>query len=501
MALRPALSEPSVAHLSAPGQVLPLRGGAAAAPTGPVPAADGGHRVRFREAQRLGQLLRVAPLVLDAAAMTASLLALGVAGGRHGVPVVPALAVAWLLLMRTLGGYERGIGSSLAAEAKSVAFAGFTGVLAIVQLGPLAGVHTSLSAPRGLALAVILLLLGRMALRTLERTVRQKPALRRRVLVVGDGPDARELLANLDAWPGLDLDVVGVCANTTETTVGDLPVLGLTRSCALVARQLGVDTVLLAPGSLAAEDVSKLQTLLLDAGVEVLLVPHMGQAGAGRLSVRQLGGLPLLHVGRRESGLGLLGKRALDLAVAVPLVMLLAPLFALLAVLIRVDSPGPAFFRQRRVGKGGAAFTLWKFRTMATDAEARLDALRAAGAGGDGLFKLADDPRVTRVGRWLRRTSLDELPQLINVLRGEMSLVGPRPALPREVAEFDDFTLRRLRVTPGITGLWQVSGRSDTSFATYSRLDAYYAENRTLAGDLAILGRTLPAVLRSKGAY
>jgi lipopolysaccharide/colanic/teichoic acid biosynthesis glycosyltransferase len=179
--------------------------------------------------------------------------------------------------------------------------------------------------------------------------------------------------------------------------------------------------------------------------------------------------------------------------------VLLTPLLVALAVLVRLDSPGPAYFRQRRIGKDGAPFELWKFRTMRVDAEALLAQL---GAGdGAGLFKLRNDPRVTRIGRWLRKTSLDELPQLWNVLLGEMSLVGPRPALPHEVAEFDDFTLRRLRVKPGITGLWQVSGRSDASFATYSRMDAFYAENWTVLGDLRILAKTIPVVFGSKGAY
>src|SRR5207245_2059845 len=148
---------------------------------------------------------------------------------------------------------------------------------------------------------------------------------------------------------------------------------------------------------------------------------------------------------------------------------------------------------------------VWKFRTMRNDAESLLVDLRRElpnGKGhGNGLFKLRDDPRVTRFGRWLRRTSIDELPQLWNVLRGDMSLVGPRPALASEIAEFDDLTLRRLRVKPGITGLWQISGRSDASFATYSRMDAFYAENWTLVGDLRILSKTIPVVFGSKGAY
>ena len=500
MELRPIIQELDETSLGGRGQVLPFRGRAAAALALPPREVDGeSGRVGLRAVERLRQLFRVAPVMLDAIAVTASLLVLGVSRPNQNWLVIPALTIASLLLIRSFGGYRRGLGYSLAAEAKSLSFAGFVGALALLQLGPLADIRTASSTQGALALSIVLLLLGRSALRLVERIARQKQVLARRVLVVGDGPDARELLANLDAWPGLDLDVVGICANTTETTVGGLPVLGLTRSCALVVRELGVDTVLLAPAALAAEDISKLHGLLLETGVDVMLVPHTGQMRAERLSVRQLGGVPLLSVQARESLISRLGKRLLDTLVATLLLVVLAPLFASVAVLVRLDSQGPAFFRQRRVGKGGASFVLWKFRTMTVDAEARLADLR--GSGGEGLFKLQSDPRVTRVGRFLRRTSLDELPQLLNVLCGEMSLVGPRPALPEEVAEFDDFTLRRLLVTPGITGLWQVSGRSDASFTTYSRLDAFYAENRTLGGDLAILGRTLPAVLGSRGAY
>jgi len=208
----------------------------------------------------------------------------------------------------------------------------------------------------------------------------------------------------------------------------------------------------------------------------------------------------VLRLVRRYSLLRRATKRAFDLAGATLLLVFLTPFLVAVAALIRLDSRGPAFFRQVRVGRNGALFELWKFRTMRADAEAMLLELERQNES-DGLFKVRDDPRVTRVGRWLRRTSLDELPQLWNVFLGEMSLVGPRPALPQEISRFDDFTLRRLRVRPGMTGLWQVSGRSDASFATYSRMDAFYAENWTIVGDLQILLRTIPVVFGSKGAY
>jgi exopolysaccharide biosynthesis polyprenyl glycosylphosphotransferase len=277
----------------------------------------------------------------------------------------------------------------------------------------------------------------------------------------------------------------------------------MTRSCNRVARDLGLKTVVLAPGSIDPHECAKLHNELLSSVLEVILAPNVAHVQAARLSTRQLGGLPVLRLRQREDGVRCAGKRAFDLVMSVVLLLLLAPLFATVATLVRLDSAGPAFFRQRRVGRNGREFEVWKFRTMRSDAESLLMDLQRAlpNGNGNGLFKLRDDPRVTRIGRWLRRTSLDELPQLWNVLRGDMSLVGPRPALASEIAEFDDLTLRRLRVKPGITGLWQISGRSDASFATYSRMDAFYAENWTLVGDLRILMRTIPVVLGSKGAY
>jgi exopolysaccharide biosynthesis polyprenyl glycosylphosphotransferase len=490
----------AAASRSQSSNVVPLRSGVAAAAARPLPEATETPPARFREAEPLAQIFRIAPVIVDALAVTAALLALGVSGVGQRLVLIPAITLAWLLLVRSTGGYQTGLGRSVAAEAKSVAFAGFVGVLTLLELGPLAGVQSSASTQRALAVVIVLFVLGRSALRLAERAVR-RPALVHRVLVVGDGPEAHELLSNLDAWPGLELDVVGICANTSANTVEGLPVLGFTRSCVLIARDLGVETVFLAPSALSAEEVSKLQGLLLDAGIEVMVVPNMGQLRAERVTVRQLGGIPVLSLQPRQSAASRAGKRLFDLVAAAVLVAVFTPVLAAIALLVRLDSAGPVVFRQQRVGKGGALFTLWKFRTMTVDAESRRSELRAERDAGDGLFKLQHDPRVTRVGRWLRRTSLDELPQLWNVLRGEMSLVGPRPALPEEVAEFDDFTLRRLIATPGITGLWQVSGRSDTSFETYSRLDAFYAENWSVRGDFAILGRTLPAVLRSRGAY
>jgi exopolysaccharide biosynthesis polyprenyl glycosylphosphotransferase len=193
-------------------------------------------------------------------------------------------------------------------------------------------------------------------------------------------------------------------------------------------------------------------------------------------------------------------KRAVETALTVVLMLFALPVLLVITVAIRLDSSGPVLFRQKRVGARGTEFDMIKFRTMCMDAEARLAELQRD-AGNDVLFKMKDDPRITRVGKVLRRFSLDELPQLINVLRGEMSLVGPRPPLLREVEAYEPDAVRRLRVKPGLTGLWQVSGRSDLSWDESLRLDLWYVDNWCLALDLQILFRTARAVLRGAGAY
>jgi exopolysaccharide biosynthesis polyprenyl glycosylphosphotransferase len=475
-------------------EVLRERARAAGA-AGPAPVRASSHRI--------GMWLRTGTIAADATAAACAMLWLGVATPSRMPLVLPPLTLAWLLLLRSWGAYRRGIGYSLSAELRTIALAGFSGALLLLQLGPWVDVRVTASTGAAIGIPVALLGAVRILLRGTSVALRKRKALVRRVLLVGDGPDAYELLENIEAWPGLGVEVVGICADTTLQSVHGLPVLGLSRSCGLVARDLGLRTVILAPTALDPRACSKIHSELLSQEVEVVLAPNVTDVEATRLSTRQFGGLPVLRLDQREQRLRRAGKRTFDLVVAGLLVVLLTPLLVAVAALVRLDSPGAAFFRQRRVGKEGKSFELWKFRTMRTDAENVLQELKAqAGRGdGNGLFKLRNDPRVTRIGHFLRRTSLDELPQLWNVLVGEMSLVGPRPALAHEVAEFDDFTLRRLRVKPGITGLWQVSGRSDASFATYSRMDAFYAENWTVFGDLRILMRTLPVVFGSKGAY
>jgi exopolysaccharide biosynthesis polyprenyl glycosylphosphotransferase len=236
----------------------------------------------------------------------------------------------------------------------------------------------------------------------------------------------------------------------------------------------------------------------------LVVAPSIIDVGGPRIHTRPVAGLPLMHVETpRYEGAKLVAKRAFDLVVAGVLVVLLSPALIGIALAVRVDSRGTVLFKQERIGLNGRTFRMLKFRSMVPDAEARLATLRgeAHDKGNTVLFKMKDDPRITRVGRELRRYSLDEQPQLLNVLGGSMSLVGPRPSLERELTQYEEHTHRRFLVKPGITGLWQVSGRSNLTWEESVRLDLYYVENWSMTGDLTILWRTAKAVVGRDGAY
>jgi exopolysaccharide biosynthesis polyprenyl glycosylphosphotransferase len=238
-------------------------------------------------------------------------------------------------------------------------------------------------------------------------------------------------------------------------------------------------------------------------GVDLVVAPALTDVAGPRINIRPVAGLPLLHVDEPDLvGLRPRVKATGEWLAATVAFVLMLPVLGALALMIRIDSPGAPLFRQTRVGKHGREFTVYKLRTMRADAEALLETLREQNEAADGLlFKMRADPRVTRFGALLRKFSLDELPQLWNVVKGDMAIVGPRPPLPSEVAEYGSDVARRLLVRPGITGLWQVSGRSDLSWEDSVRLDLYYVENWSFAMDLMILWKTFFAVILRDGAY
>ncbi|NJC65781.1 sugar transferase [Planosporangium flavigriseum] len=330
----------------------------------------------------------------------------------------------------------------------------------------------------------------------------------RRTLVVGHAAQLDGLLATLSRGRDHNVRVVAACvadrAGEHQAVALTVPVLGDLNGICSTALAAGCDCVIVAPcPELDAPRLRQIGWALHDAGVELLVAPALSDVAKERIAVRPAGELPLLHVRAPVfNGPQRVLKGLLDRVGAFALLLCLWPAMLVIAVLIRATSNGAALFRQRRVGRDGREFTLYKFRTMSVDAETRLGGLLSRNERADGLlFKMRADPRITRVGRFLRKYSLDELPQLINVLTGDMSLVGPRPPLPHEVARYDDTVWRRMRVKPGLTGLWQVSGRSELSWADSVRLDLSYVDNWSPALDARILLRTVSAVLKGTGAY
>jgi exopolysaccharide biosynthesis polyprenyl glycosylphosphotransferase len=282
-----------------------------------------------------------------------------------------------------------------------------------------------------------------------------------------------------------------------------LPILGGLDEVVDVVKQFEVDTVAVLPcPELDGPALRRLGWELENTEAELLLAPAVTEIAGPRVRIRPVAGLPLMHMERPElTGVRRLGKEITDRAAAAFGVLLLAPALAGIALAVRLTSRGPVFFRQERIGRDGKPFTMLKFRTMVAGADRMVETLAAANEGNGVLFKQKNDARVTPVGRVLRRYSLDELPQLFNVLRGEMSLVGPRPPLQSEVEQYGYDMRRRFLVKPGLTGLWQVSGRSDLSWDDSVRIDVRYVENWSLTFDFMIMWKTVGAVLRGSGAY
>lgn len=326
-----------------------------------------------------------------------------------------------------------------------------------------------------------------------------------RAVVVGHPAKVRHVVSAVQG----SKSVTGTSVTAIHEVRGDHAVDDVETRERVVAQVVDVvtrgaaDLVLLTETDLfSAQGVRELGWALDALDVNLVVVPSITETAGSRITSNMVAGVPLLHVAYpRLTGTARLTKRTFDILFSALALLMLAPLLITLALWVRWDSPGPALFRQERVGINHSRFSMLKFRSMVVDAEDRLATLRAQSEGNAVLFKMHRDPRVTRIGAVLRRLSLDELPQFYNVLRGEMSVVGPRPPLPHEVDAYDDHTHRRLLVKPGITGLWQVTGRSDLSWQESVRLDLYYVENWTLLGDIQIVARTARAVFGGAGAY
>ena len=419
-----------------------------------------------------------------------------------GALMTASTGAAMLLLAWSLG--------ALRVDVVDQARSGWGRLLtAAAVIAPIAIIAKQALAPLSSTIPVLLLLLAaQTTLAIINRSIESAwlrrcrmdgHGLRRTLIVMGTG--AEVILRQLHRHPGDGFLVVGYLSATTSRSPSATP-LGDADSIRHTVHSEHIDVVMTL-GGVTPDSLVSIMRALETTSARLVVAPGLQDVVPGRMR-----GLPVTHgwsglIDVRLRRVRLVTKDFVDRVAATLLLALAGPVLLIAAAAIRLDSPGPAFYTQIRVGERGRHFTMFKLRSMYVDADARRAAVVAAGgdAGNKVLFKDRRDPRITRVGRVLRRTSLDELPQLFNVVRGDMSLVGPRPALPQEVAEYDSEARRRLLVKPGLTGLWQVSGRSDLSWDSTVALDRHYVENRGAQLDVEILANTLKAVVGGRGAY
>ncbi|MBI3977219.1 MAG: sugar transferase [Chloroflexi bacterium] len=420
------------------------------------------------------------------------------------VPVQVAFA-GILLVTYAIGGLYRHLWAvSLADELLTIVGGTSIGVMLTLAFvfGYQAAAYSRLMFVFAWAGAIALLLSARLAKAVARTYLRSRGIGVQPVIVVGQGPLARMVMHILATEPGLGYRLVGFVDEEGRENAGRFVCLGRLDDLAAIAGRHGVDEVIIALPAAHHQLVLSLMQDLQRSSVRFKMVPDLYEISLTRVDINDLRGVPL--IGLKETsirGANLVVKRLLDVVIAGTVLAVFAPLWLLIALLIKLDSPGPVLFKQVRAGRDGRPFVMLKFRSMQQDAEREQKELLGQNEAAGPLFKIRQDPRRTRVGRLLRRASLDEVPQLWNILRGEMSLVGPRPPLPREVERYEPWHRRRLSTAPGLTGLWQVSGRSELPFDEMVLLDIYYVENWSLTLDLKTLLRTLPAVLTARGAY
>lgn len=418
-----------------------------------------------------------------------------------------ALPVVWPLALGFRGAYAPKFFGTGSEEFRRVSRAGilFLAAVSVVSYGFQLDIARSF-----VVFTVPAIALGTLFARYFGRkwlqAARRRGHCVKRVVAVGRDAAVADLVRRIhvDCYGGMQ--VVAACVTAPGAARVEslgVPIEGDLDDVVAVVQRRGADAVAVTSASeTAAIYLRKLSWQLEGSGIELLVSPGLVEIAGPRLHIRPFVGLPLLAIEEPVfSGWKRVLKGALDRCGAAVALVLIAPVLLAIALAVKFSGPGPILYRQDRVGAYGKRYTMLKFRSMVDGADAKLGELLASNEGAGLLFKMRSDPRVTAVGRWLRRFSLDELPQLFNVLGGSMSLVGPRPPLPQEVERYDTSTRRRLLVKPGLTGLWQISGRSDLSWEESVRLDLRYVENWTLALDLLILWKTASAVVRSRGAY
>ena len=463
------------------------------------------------------RLLRAGAVLLDSCLILLAFFLAGVLRSRLGflddaagldrilTQARPLGVALWVVVIAVFGGYStREYGSGTEAYRRV-----FNASVAVVTLLATALFLTRTSMSRAyfillFLIGIPLVLLGRFLGRRVLQWLYRSGYGTKRVMIVGDAHQVDELTGLLRGSRWLGLDPVGAVGPPHSSTGLDgLPRLDPETGLLPLARALQVDLILFTAGAVpSSTDFRRYVWQFEGQHTQLAVVPSLVDVAADRIRTRPVAGMPIVYVeDPRSNGALSRGKRVFDLVLATLILVLVSPWFLLTALAVRLTDYGPVFFRQERIGQDGKPFTMLKFRSMVVDAEQRLKALQGGHDTNTVMFKLEKDPRVTRVGGFIRRFSIDELPQLVNVLRGDMSLIGPRPPLPREVALYTDDEWRRMRVRPGLTGLWQVSGRSDLSWEETIRLDLYYIDNWSALQDLSILVRTVRAVLSPRGAY
>ena len=431
----------------------------------------------------------------------------------HYVVVSMAIAVIWLAALSINHSRSHRVIGSGAEEYRRVLLATlavFGGVAIISMLFKLqiARGYLMIALPAG----VVFLLLFRWVARMAVRHARAKYGrCVTRVMVVGSASAVRDLTTSFAREPRAEYHVIGACiSGPIKKTkllvpgVGTIPIYGDESSVvAAVAATNSHAVAVTATDRLDGRGIRDLSWELEKLDIDLLVAPGVVDVAGPRLQMRPVCGLPLIHVEKPQyHGAKRFQKRVFDVVFSGSVLLLGLPILLAVALAVKLTSKGPVFYRQERIGLDGHAFEMIKFRTMVDGADKMVDELAALNDSGGGvLFKIRQDPRVTPVGKFLRKYSFDELPQFINVLKRDMSVVGPRPPLANEVSSYDDYARRRLLVRPGITGLWQISGRSDLSWADSVRLDMFYVENWSMVADLLIAVKTVKAMIGHTGAY
>ncbi|WP_068428743.1 sugar transferase [Piscicoccus intestinalis] len=424
-----------------------------------------------------------------------------------------AMPFVWVAMLALSRAYERRYLGVSDEEYRAVARATVTllGVLAV------AGMFVKVQWSR---MYVITLIVGLFALGVLARrlmrhwlhALRRNGRLMQRTVVVGRADAVAELIRNIKSSPDQGMEPVAVCTSAMDardsewnstTDIENVPVMGSPLEAISAVDLVDAEVVVVTSHpELAGKQLRRLAWALEERGVELVVSTGLLDVAGPRLSIRQSTDMSLLHIERpAATRRSVILKSLMDRTLAFFLILMLSPLFIGIALAIKVTDPGPVIFRQKRVGVRGEMFTIYKFRTMCVDAEKKLESLLHMSDGNAVQFKMKRDPRITGIGHFLRKYSLDELPQLFNVLFGTMSLVGPRPQSQAEVEQYEPDAMRRLHVRPGMTGLWQISGRSNLDWEQSIRLDLRYVDNWSPIVDLQILFRTFRAVVAGSGAY